>query len=71
MEHQARGGGFVHRDTALTRRRSPRKYRFTLYALDIPSIDDAGTPMTWRKLRFIIRTNILGQTSITGSRGHS
>ena len=48
----------------------PHKYRFTLYALDIPSIDDAGTPMTWRKLRFIIRGNTLAKASITGMRGH-
>jgi Raf kinase inhibitor-like YbhB/YbcL family protein len=49
----------------------PHKYRFTLYALDLASIDDAGTPMTWRKLRFIIRGHILGQASLTGLRGHS
>ena len=49
----------------------PHKYRFTIFALDLPAIDDAGTPMTWRKLRFIIKGHILGQTSITGLRGHS
>lgn len=49
---------------------APHKYRFTLYALNIPSIDDAGTPMTWRKLRFIIRDHIIGQVSLTGLRGH-
>jgi Raf kinase inhibitor-like YbhB/YbcL family protein len=48
----------------------PHKYRFTVYALDLPSIDDAGTPMTWRKLRFIIRGHILAQASLTGLRGH-
>ena len=48
----------------------PHKYRFTVYALDLPSIDDAGTPMTWRKLRFIIRGHILAQGSLTGLRGH-
>jgi phosphatidylethanolamine-binding protein (PEBP) family uncharacterized protein len=48
----------------------PHKYRFTLYALDMPSIDDAGTPMTWRKLRFIIKGHVLGQASLTGLRGH-
>ena len=48
----------------------PHQYRFTVYALDLPSIDDAGTPMTWRKLRFIIRGHILGQASLTGLRGH-
>ena len=48
----------------------PHKYRFTVYALDLPTIDDAGTPMTWRKLRFIIRGHILGQASLTGLRGH-
>lgn len=48
----------------------PHKYRFTVYALDLDSIDDAGTPMTWRKLRFIIRGHILGQASLTGLRGH-
>lgn len=46
------------------------KYRFTLFALSTASIDDAGTPMTWRKLRFIIHDQILGQTSLTGLRGH-
>lgn len=48
---------------------APHKYRFTVYALDMPSIDDAGTPMTWRKLRFIIRDHILAQASLTGLRG--
>jgi Raf kinase inhibitor-like YbhB/YbcL family protein len=48
----------------------PHKYRFTVYALDLPSIDDAGTPMTWRKLRFIIKGHILGQASSTALRGH-
>lgn len=33
----------------------PHKYRFTVFALDLPTIDDAGTPMTWRKLRFILK----------------
>ena len=36
----------------------------------MPSIDDAGTPMTWRKLRFIMRGHILAQASLTGLRGH-
>jgi Raf kinase inhibitor-like YbhB/YbcL family protein len=49
---------------------APHKYRFTLYALDLPSIDDAGTPMTWRKLRFIIHDHTLGKASLTGLRGH-
>lgn len=48
----------------------PHKYRFTVYALDLDPIDDAGTPMTWRKLRFIIRGHILAQASLTGLRGH-
>ncbi|SRR5581483_567883 len=48
----------------------PHKYRFTVYALDLPVIDDAGTPMTWRKLRFIIRGHVLAQASLTGLRGH-
>jgi Raf kinase inhibitor-like YbhB/YbcL family protein len=48
----------------------PHKYRFTVYAVDLPTIDDAGTPMTWRKLRFIIHDHILGQGSLTGLRGH-
>ena len=46
------------------------KYRFTIYALDLPTIDDAGTPMTWRKLRFIIHDHTLGDASLTGLRGH-
>jgi Raf kinase inhibitor-like YbhB/YbcL family protein len=49
----------------------PHKYRFTVYALDLPAIDDAGTPMTWRKLRFIIRGHVLAQASLMGLRGHS
>lgn len=48
----------------------PHKYRFTVYALDLDPIDDAGTPMTWRKLRFIIKGHILGQASLTTLRGH-
>jgi Raf kinase inhibitor-like YbhB/YbcL family protein len=48
----------------------PHKYRFTLFALDLPSIDDAGTPMTWRKLRFIIKGHVLAQASLTTLRGH-
>jgi Raf kinase inhibitor-like YbhB/YbcL family protein len=48
----------------------PHKYRFTVFALDLPSIDDAGTPMTWRKLRSIIRGHVLAQASLTGLRGH-
>jgi len=55
------------------------RYRFTLFALDLPvvdnnagkpAIDDAGTPMTWRKLRAVIKGHILGQASLTGLRGH-
>jgi Raf kinase inhibitor-like YbhB/YbcL family protein len=49
----------------------PHKYRFTVYALDLPEIDDAGTPMTWRKLRFIIHDHVLGKASLMGLRGHS
>ncbi|HEV8630738.1 MAG TPA: hypothetical protein VGV61_10510 [Thermoanaerobaculia bacterium] len=37
--------------------------------LDLPAIDDAGTPMTWRKLRFILRGHVLGEASLTGLRG--
>jgi len=48
----------------------PHKYRFTVYALDMASIDDAGTPMTWRKLRFIIKGHVLAQASLTTLRGH-
>lgn len=48
----------------------PHKYRFTVYALDLDPIDDAGTPMTWRKLRFIIKGHVLASASLTGLRGH-
>jgi Raf kinase inhibitor-like YbhB/YbcL family protein len=48
----------------------PHKYRFTVLATDLPSIDDAGTPMTWRKLRFIIHEHTLGRASLTALRGH-
>lgn len=47
----------------------PHKYRFTVYALDLPEIDDAGTPMTWRKLRVIIKGHVLGEASLTGLKG--
>lgn len=46
------------------------EYRFSLFALDLPEIDDAGTPMTWRKLRFIIRDHTLARADLTGLRGH-
>jgi Raf kinase inhibitor-like YbhB/YbcL family protein len=46
------------------------KYRFTVFALKSSSIDDAGTPMTWRKLRFIIHDDILAKASLTGLAGH-
>ncbi len=49
---------------------APHKYRFTVYALDMPPFDDAGTPMTWRKLRFIIKGHVLAQASLTALRGH-
>jgi len=48
----------------------PHKYRFTVFATDLPSIDDAGTPMTWRKLRFIIHDHTLGRASLTALRRH-
>lgn len=48
----------------------PHKYRFTVYATDLPSIDDAGTPMTWRKLRVVIHDNVLAKASLTGLLGH-
>jgi hypothetical protein len=48
----------------------PHKYRFTVFALDLPPIDDAGTPMTWRKLRFILKGHVLASASLTGLRGH-
>ena len=48
----------------------PHKYRFTVFAIDMSAVDDSGTPMTWRKLRFIIRDHILGQASLTGLREH-
>jgi len=47
----------------------PHKYRFTVFALDLPSIDDAGTPMTWRKLRVVIHGHVLGQATLTGLYG--
>jgi len=77
-EPDLRGGG-KHAYNDFLRRRydgpcppegPPHKYRFTVYALDLDAIDDAGTPMTWRKLRFIIRGHVLGQASLTELRGH-
>ena len=49
----------------------PHKYRFTVFALDMAAIDDVGTPMTWRKLRFIIKGHVLATASLTGLRGHA
>lgn len=49
----------------------PHKYRFTVYAIDQPSIDDAGTPMTWRKLRVVIHDHVLAKASLTGLYGHA
>jgi Raf kinase inhibitor-like YbhB/YbcL family protein len=46
------------------------EYRFTVFATDLDTIDDAGTPMTWRKLRFIIKGHTLAQASLTALRGH-
>jgi len=48
----------------------PHKYRFTVFAIDMPTIDDAGTPMTWRKLRFVIKGHVVGEASLTTLRGH-
>jgi Raf kinase inhibitor-like YbhB/YbcL family protein len=48
----------------------PHQYRFTVYALDLDPVDDAGTPMTWRKMRFIIKGHVLAEASLTTLRGH-
>lgn len=72
------GGGrhafndFLHRryDGPCPPEGPPHKYRVMIYALNIPTIDDAGTPMTWRKLRFVMRENIIGQAALTGLREH-
>jgi Raf kinase inhibitor-like YbhB/YbcL family protein len=77
-EPELRGGGRNAYNDFLRRRYDgpcppegpAHKYRFTIYALDLPSIDDAGTPLTWRKLRAIINGHILAQASLTGLRGH-
>jgi len=64
------GGGFIHwvaYNIPATRGTRPSD---RVYALDVPSIDDAGTPMTWRKLRFIIHDHVLAKASLTGLRGH-
>jgi hypothetical protein len=65
------GAGRCRRDRSRQPSEAPHKCRFTIYALDLPSMDDAGTPMTWRKLRFIINGHILAQASLMGLRGHS
>ena len=49
----------------------PHRYRFTVYALDLPTVADAGTPMTWRKLRVLVHGHILGEASLTGLYGRS
>ena len=45
----------------------PHVYHFTLYALDLPSIEDppaTSTPMTWRKLQAVMQGHIVGQATL-------
>jgi len=47
----------------------PHRYHFTVYALDIPSIDSAGPNMTGARLVFSMRGHLLAQGTLTGKYG--
>ena len=47
----------------------PHRYIFTVYALDIPSIEGAGPTMTGARLVFSMRGHLLAQGSIEGRYG--
>lgn len=44
----------------------PHRYHFTIYALDIPSIESAGPTMTGARLVFSMRGHLLAQGTLTG-----
>ena len=47
----------------------PHRYRFTLYALDIPKLESAGDKLTYPRLRFMIRDHVVAQGMIMGRYG--
>jgi hypothetical protein len=48
---------------------TPHRYIFTIYALDIPSIEGAGPSMSGARLVFSMRGHLLAQGSIEGRYG--
>jgi hypothetical protein len=48
----------------------PHRYRFTLYALDVPTLEPPpGDKMTYPLLRFMIREHVLAEGTIMGRYG--
>lgn len=47
----------------------PHRYHFTIYALDVPTIDGAGPTTTGAKLVFSMRGHLLAQGTLTGKYG--
>ena len=47
----------------------PHRYLFTVYALDVPSIEGAGPMMSGARLVFSMRSHLLAQGSIEGRYG--
>lgn len=47
---------------------TPHRYRFTIYALDVPGLDVDGTT-TLAKLQFLIRGHVLARGTLTGRFG--
>jgi hypothetical protein len=48
----------------------PHRYIFTVYALDVPALENAGKSMTGATLVFLMRGHVLASGSITGLFGH-
>lgn len=47
----------------------PHRYQFTVYALDVPTIDGAGPTMTGARLVFSMRGHLLAQGTLMGKYG--
>jgi Raf kinase inhibitor-like YbhB/YbcL family protein len=48
---------------------SPHHYHFTLYALDVPKLEGAGSLLTYPRFRFMIRGHVLAEATLTGRFG--
>lgn len=44
----------------------PHRYVFTIYALDVPTLDGAGRDTTGAKLNFLMRGHVLATGTLTG-----